>query len=185
MLYILGGSSRSGKSITGRRFVKELAIPFFCIDFLTSSLQEIESLQIRHGLPFIEKAEKLWPLVKPLLGHLLREEPDYFIEGDGILPKHIRELFDEYPGEVKVCFVGFADTTPDQKLKEVREFGNQKDDWTKRHTDEEVKVFLQDMITFSNYIKNECGKYEIKYFDVSFNFNERLDEVFHYLSKSK
>lgn len=184
MLYILGGSSRSGKSIIGRRFVKELAIPFFCIDFLITSFQEIPSLHIEHGQPFIEKAEKLWPLVKPLLGHLITEEPNYLIEGDGILPKHIVELSQEYPGEVRSCFVGFAAVTIDQKLQEVREFGGQKDDWTKMVEDDELKKYVEMMIEYSKYLKNECTRFDLKYIDVSFEFINRLDEIFKYLSNA-
>jgi len=77
MLYVLGGASRSGKSIISRRFVSEKQIPFFCIDFLITSLQEVPSLDIKQGQPFIDKAKKLWPLIKPLLVHLILKVMGY------------------------------------------------------------------------------------------------------------
>lgn len=51
MLYIVGGSSRSGKTIIGRKFSKEKAIPFFSLDVLITALQEVETLNIHHGQP--------------------------------------------------------------------------------------------------------------------------------------
>lgn len=183
MLYILGGSSRSGKSIIARRFVKEKQIPFFCIDFLITSLQEIGQLDIRHGQDFITKAEKLWPLLKPMLAHLLKEEPDYLIEGDGILPKNASEFIKEYPGQIKACFVGFSEMDPKKKLQKVRDMGGSMDDWTRDITDEKLIVYIKEMIEFSKYLKEECKKYDIKYFDSSDNFEGYLEEVYRYLTK--
>lgn len=183
MLYILGGSPRSGKSTIGRKLVKEKAIPFFCIDFLITSLQEVKPLNIQHGQPFIGKAENLWPLVKPLLIHLLQEESNYLVEGDGILPKHVLELMKQYPTEIKSCFVGFSQADLNQKFKDIREFVG-KGDWTKRIDDMKLKQNIEDMIEFSNYLKNECSKYNIPYFDSSNNnFNDYLESVFQYLTK--
>lgn len=181
MIYILGGTSRSGKSIISRRFVTERQIPFFCIDFLTTSLQEIPTLNIKHGLPFLEKAEKLWPLIKPMLIHLLKEEPQYLIEGDGLLPNQIVELLSEFPNDIKTCFVGFSEIDPQEKLKQVRKFGGNMDDWTKNIPDEELIKHIKAMVEFSKYLKSECTKYGISYFESSNNFPEYLEKVFQYL----
>lgn len=183
MLYILGGAPRSGKSMIARRFVSEKQIPFFCIDFLITSLQEIPSLGIKHGQPFISKSEKLWPFVKPLLVELIKESPNYLIEGDGILPIQIAELLKVYPDDVKVCFVGFSEISPQEKFKQVRSLGGNMDDWTKGYLDEKLMSIIENMVKFSEYLKEECSKYDISYFDSSSNFVEYLEEVFQYLTK--
>lgn len=183
MLYILGGASRSGKSIISRRFVSEKQIPFFCIDFLVTSLQEVRFLDIKHGQPFISKAERLWPLVKPLLTHLIREEPNYLIEGDGILPNQVAELSKDYSNDIKACFVGFSEISTQDKFKQVRELGGNKDDWTKNISDDKLNSYIEDMIKYSKYLKSECNKYDISYFDSSNNFSEYLENVFQYLTK--
>ncbi len=67
MLYILGGVARSGKSTISRRFVQEKAVPYFSTDALINALQGAELLNIHHELPFVEKAEKIWPMVEPML----------------------------------------------------------------------------------------------------------------------
>src|SRR3989344_8244326 len=184
MLYILGGASRSGKSMVARRFVSEKQIPFFCIDFLITPLQEIPSLNIKHGQPFISKAEKLWPLVKPLLIHLIKAEPNYLIEGDGILPNQVAELLKGFSSDIKACFVGFSEINPQDKFKQVRKLdgdGN-KDDWTKNISDEKLMSYIKNMVKFSKYLKSECNKYDISYFDSSNNFSECLESVFQYLA---
>jgi hypothetical protein len=184
MLYILGGAPRTGKSILGRKFVSDKQIPFFCIDFLITAIEEgTPQIGIKHGQPFISKAEGLWPLVKPLLTHLIREEPNYLIEGDGILPKQVSELQKLYPHKIQSCFVGFAGITASEKLKQIREFGGNQDDWTKKVSDEKLFKTIEDMIEYSKYLKEECDKYDISYFDLSNNFSESLEKVFQYLIK--
>ena len=178
MLYVLGGASRSGKSIISRRFVSEKQIPFFCIDFLITSLQEVPSLDIKQGQPFIDKAKKLWPLIKPLLVHLIKEEPNYLIEGDGILPSQVAELCKDYPNDIRVSFVGFSEIDPQDKFKQIKEFGGNEDDWTKRISDKELMLSIKEMIKFSKYLKSECSKYNIPYFDSSNDFSEYLESVF-------
>jgi len=181
MLYILGGASRSGKSITARRFVIEKQTPFFCVDFLITSLQEIPSLEIKHGLPFISKAEKLWPLINPMLIGLMHDEPTYLIEGDGLLPKNIAKLRSEFPNDVRACFVGYSEISPSEKFKTVREMGGNMDDWTTKISDDDLIKAIEDMIEFSKYLKSECNKLNIAYFDSSKNFVQYLENVFQYL----
>jgi len=183
MLYLLGGAPRTGKSIIARKFVAEKQIPFFSIDALTTILEEsLPNLGIKHGQPFISKAENLWPALKSLLVHLIEEEPDYLIEGDAFLPKHIPELEKKYKNEVKVCFTGFTKISPQDKLREIRKFSGYKDDWTKGRSDERMLKAIKSMIEFSQYLKKESKKFNIKYFEISDNFQKNLDIVFEYLS---
>jgi hypothetical protein len=185
MLYILGGASRSGKSILSRRFASDLGIPFFCLDFLVTSLQDIPSLHIKHDQPFIAKAENLWPMAKNMLSHIISEEPNYLIEGDGILPKQIVELSQLHPNAIRSAFVGYTEISAKDKLKEIREFGGQKDDWTMNYSDDEMTKYITDMIEYSNYLKTECEINNILYFDVSFDFKNKIDELFNYFMQSR
>ena len=183
MLYLLGGAPRTGKSILARRLVVEKRIPYFGIDALTTVLQEsLPDLGIKHGQPFIFKAEKIWPILKSLLIHFIEEEPDYLAEGDALLPKHVAELEKKYKNEIGVCFTGFTKISPEDKLKEIRQFSDFKDDWTKERSDKEMLMDIKSMIEFSKYLKEECKKFDIKYFEISDNFQKNLDIVFNYLA---
>jgi 2-phosphoglycerate kinase len=184
MLYILGGASRSGKSIISRRFVKVLGIPFFSLDFLVTSLQDIPSLHIKHNQPFIEKSENIWPMAKNMLSHIISEEPNYLIEGDGILPGQVTELSQLHPNSIQSAFVGYTEMSAEVKLKEIRKFGGQKDDWTLNYSNDEMENYITDMIEFSKYLKTECEKNNIPFFDVSSDFSNKIDEVFNYFKQT-
>lgn len=184
MLYVLGGVSRCGKSMIASRLVVEKSIPFFCIDLLITALQEgVPDLGIEHSQDFIPKAEKLWPIVKPLMEHRIYKDSDYLIEGDGILPSQISELINSHPYKVKACFVGFSEVSSQDKFRQVKNLMVSKDDWTKNISDKELLVRIKGMIEVSKYLNVECQKYSIPYFDSSNNFQEYLEKVFQYLTK--
>ncbi|MES2225664.1 MAG: hypothetical protein V4480_02540 [Patescibacteria group bacterium] len=181
MLYVLGGSSRSGKTLLARRAVVEKQIPYFPLDGLFYSLV--------HGAPEFgvlyentlkERPHKMWPLVKPLLNYFLKEEKEYLIEGDSILPSQVSESIAEGK-PIKCCFVGYAESNKDEKLALVREYHQGDADWTKDISDEEMLPMIDEMIEFSQYLKEECSKYDIKYFDVSHDFEGVYTEAFEYL----
>lgn len=184
MLYVLGGVSRSGKSTIARRLVVEKAIPFFSTDFLVTALEKgVPDLKIRHGQGFVPKAERLWPIVKPLMEHQINKGRSYLIEGDGILPRHVSKLVDSHPNDIKACFIGFTEINHLEKFKQIRNFGIVKNDWTKNISDAELLKSIQNMVDVSKYIKTECQKYNLSYFDCSKHFEENLEKVIKYFTE--
>jgi hypothetical protein len=181
MIYILGGASRSGKTLLSRRAVSEKGVPYFPLDALFGGLANgAPQLGVVYEQPFIERAEKMWPVAKPLLGFFLHEERDFLIEGDSILPSQVHELLEER-SSVKSCFIGYAELSKEEKLALVRTYHQGKVDWTKNISDEEMLDLVDQMIEFSKYLKAECEKYEIKYFDISHDFESPREQAFQYL----
>ena len=181
MLYILGGASRSGKTLLARRAVAEKQIPYFPLDVLLGSLvYGAPQLGMRYEDSFIDRSNKLWPVTKNMIKMFLDEENKYFIEGDSILPHQINELNVEQKS-VHCCFIGYSELTKEEKFSLVREHHQGEVDWTKEISDEELLPMIESMIDFSKYLKEECGKYEIKYFDISHDFQGIRDVAFEYL----
>jgi hypothetical protein len=131
MIYILGGASRSGKTLLSRRVVSEKGIPYFPLDALFGGLANgAPQLGIKYEQSFIERAEKMWPVAKPLLGFFFHEEKDFLIEGDSILPRQVQELTLE-GNQVRSCFLGYADLNKEEKLTLIRTHHQGELDWTK------------------------------------------------------
>lgn len=184
MLYIIGGASRSGKSIISRRLLAEKQVPYFPLDVLVSSVKQIESLNVISGINFIHKATQLWKnkITKNMFEHLGLFEKDYTVEGETILPLQIDEFQKEFPGiEIKVCFIGYPDLTPTQKLGFIRAYNTNLDDWTVKHDDEKMLGYINEMIEYSKYLKDECEKYNLPFFDVSKDFEGIHEEIFNFL----
>lgn len=181
MLYILGGASRSGKTLLARRAVAEKQIPYFPLDALFGAMVHgAPTFKMRYEDSLLERPVKMWPLAKHLMNFFLQEEKGYLIEGDTILPSHVNELLAEHK-PVKACFLGYTELTKEGKLALVRQHHQGEIDWTKDISDEEMLTLIEEMIQFSRYLKEECEKYHIRYFDVSHDFAGVRDEAFEHL----
>lgn len=181
MLYILGGAPRSGKTLLARRAVVERQIPYFPLDTLLGSLvYGAPELGMRYEDSFIDRSNKLWPVTNRLIKMFLDEEGDYLIEGDSVLPSQINEFILQKKS-VRCCFVGYPELSKEEKFSLVRQHHQGDIDWTKEISDEELLPMINSMIEFSAYLKEECAKYGIKYFDISHDFQGVRDAAFEYL----
>ncbi len=183
MIYILGGASRSGKTLLARRAVTEKQVPYFPLDAMFGGLASgAPQFGVTWNQAFIERAEKMWPILKPALGFFFNEERDFLIEGDAILPKQIRELMDE-GNEIRSCFIGYAELTREEKFIHIRTYHQNERDWTREIADNELYGYVNEMLEFSKYLKSECATFDIPYFDISQDFETPRNNAFHYLFK--
>lgn len=182
MLYIIGGVSRSGKSLLAHKILKEKSIPFFPLDGLVGMLtHSAPEHGVRHQNDFIDKSEKTWKFSKELFKYHFKTQESYLVEGDCILPKQIAELQEKYPENIKACFMGYSSLTAKQKLETVRIYNRGEEDWTNKHDDEAMLEMIEAMIIYSTYLKEECGKFNIPFFDVSENFEKVQAEAYEFL----
>lgn len=183
MFYIIGGAPRSGKSMLAQKMVREKQVPSFPLDALIGTLTfAAPEFNINHDQPFTKKSEMVWKFTEHLFGYFLEAEDSYLVEGDCILPVHTAELIKKYPKDIRVCFLGYTDLSMEQKLNFIRTFNRGELDWTNEHTDEALLPMIDRMIEYSKFIKTECTRYNIPYFDVSVNFEETHKKVYEYLT---
>lgn len=181
MIFILGGASRSGKTLLAHRAVLEKGMSYFPLDALVEGVVSgAPKVGVVYSQSFQERATRLWPVAKPLIGFLFHQRWDFLVEGDTILPSQVHELQQE-SGMVKSCFLGYADMESDEKLAHIRFFQQGASDWTNNLSDDTLLAQVDVMIEFSNYLRDECAKYGIRYVDVSKDFAQGGAEAFQYL----
>jgi hypothetical protein len=182
MLYLLGGPSRAGKSALARRLLREAGIPYFSLDVLMMGVARgWPAVGVDPDTPAEERAALLWPVIRAIAVDLLEEEavhPTYLLEGDVLLPRTVAELVSVYPDQVSTCFVGYARGDPVERLRLVRSVDPT---WYDYSPDSEVVRFLDEQVTFSAYLEEECARHGLPYVDVSAWGSEGLDEAFRHL----
>jgi len=128
--------------------------------------------------------EKLWPVVKPMCVNIIEVGVDYLVEGDSILPRQIEELAQDHANQMRACFVGYAEISPMEKLRQIRKLPAQPNDWISGYPDEEIISFAEQMVEFSRILRGECSRLGIPYFDVSNDFEDGLQQVLGYLASA-
>ena len=172
MLYILGGTTRSGKTLIARKLAKKKGVPYFSTDLLISSLQRgAPELGIKQGQKYIPKARRLWKFTEPLMKSLIKNTDEYLLEGDGLLPLQVNKILKEYPDKARSCFLGFTKIKKIDKLALIRKYEHLPNEWTSNFSDKEVLAMVDNMVDISKYLKSECNKYSINFIEVGKNLS--------------
>ena len=135
-----------------------------------------------HDKLFPDKiATRIWEFLKAMCESMLWADVDYVIEGEAVLPDLVSKFLEEYPGKIRICFVGYADIDVDQKLADIKIYNDGERDWLTKESDDYIYRHIENMVAHSRAIKNECAKYEMRYFDTSENFLSSIENATRYL----
>ncbi len=182
MLYLISGTSRSGKTMIAKKISAQKSISYLSLDWLVMGFTNgIPEYGIHDKLFPDEIAERSWSFLKAMLESMLWCDVNYIIEGEAILPELIVELSKKYPDKLKICFVGYTDVTVDEKVKDIKKFSTGKSDWLSDKSDEYIIDHVKNMIPYSRKIKKSCKENNIRYFDTSKKFMEAIEQTVAYL----
>jgi len=171
MLFLVSGTSRSGKTLIARRILADKQIPYLSLDWLMMGFNDgIPEYGIHHLLWPNEIAEKMAPFLRGMIDSMLIDGMDYVIEGEAMLPQLVVDLVEKYPDKIKVVFVGYAAINVNDKVALVKKYGDGENDWLTNESDEYIRDHIENMIAYSKMIENGCEKHGLSYFDTSEDF---------------
>lgn len=177
MIYLIGGSIRSGKSSLAQKILKNNKISVISTDVIVGLLVNfVKPQDPSDPRPyFFKKAENFFPHLKQFIKtNSVIGVTDFVYEGDIILPEQVAILAKEY--EIKSYFLGFSDINLDL-LKEHA--GNHR--WLDELSEEKLNELPKRIIDTSKFIEEECKKYGFKYFDLSIDYEKQHQLAYEYL----
>jgi hypothetical protein len=186
MLYLIGGAARAGKSAIARRFLDETGVTYFGLDYVMMGQAvgapdsgvdpEDDELHI---------AELLWPIIRAMATAMLENEEDYLLEGVQLTPAHVRELCDAWPDDVRACFVGYADVETQAKMAQLRRYCGGPDDWLRDYDDAALAREVERIKAQSAFLRSECARLGIAYFEAGLAREETVGAVVVYLRSAQ
>lgn len=182
MLYLISGTSRTGKTMLARKISSDKGISYFSLDWLvmgfTNGIPEVGI----HDLLFPDEiAKRSWTFFEAMFESMLYSEVDYILEGEAILPELILTLIKKHPNKVRVCFLGYSDIDVEKKLQDIKEFSEAKGDWLNKESDEYIINHVNNMVAHSKKIKKSCLATDLPYFDTSSDFPKAIKKAEEYL----
>lgn len=166
-----------------RRLLMQQHIPYFSLDILMMGLANgYPAFDLDPETSSLVRGEMLWPIVCAMAVNILEEtliHPTYLLEGDELLPEHAAALVVTYPGLVRACFVGYTDLTPAEKLRLIRLV---EAEWGTYYTDDQALAFLTGEVEYSRYLRQQCARCGLRYFDSLGNLIETVNEAARYLT---
>lgn len=182
MLYLVSGTSRSGKTLIARRILADRQIPYLSLDWLMMGFNDgMPECGIHHLLWPNEIAEKIGPFLEGMIDCMLVDGMDYVIEGEAMLPRLVAEWLKKHPGKIRAVFVGYTELNVNEKVELVKKHSDGENDWLKSESDEYIRDHIENMISYSKTIKSGCGKHRLSYFDTSEDFLGAIEAATDYL----
>jgi hypothetical protein len=182
LVILIGGATRSGKSMVARRLSAGLTWPLLSLDVLKMGLvRAVPLLGVDPDSPPTEVGRVMWPLIRAMVENALDTDADYVFEGDMLSPDRVSELREASDGRLAACFLGYRRSTPEQKLVAIRRYRGLPNDWLNEHDDGYVLEEARLGIAESVRIARESERVGLRYFDGSAEFERMLDEAMEYL----
>lgn len=201
MIYLIGGSSRSGKTILSKKLSQELGIPWISVDSLNSVIKPYLSAKLPFDQMWIDQnndllferystddliqagateARALWSGVKAFIQHNILISQDYIIEGEQLLPELVSELKDT--NSWRSIFLVRLDEK--KTLSDIKQKHNEHD-WLILHSKkEETLIKAAHMICVSGgSLKKEADKYGFPTIVIDDNFFEQINEAIKIMKK--
>ena len=176
MLYLVSGTSRSGKTLIAKKIFADKQIPYLSLDWLMMGFNDgIPEYGIHHLLWPNEIAGKMWPFLRGMIDSMLIDGTDYMIEGEAMLPQLIADLIEKHPDKIKAVFVGYSEINVNDKVALVKRHSDGENDWLTNKSDEYIRDHIANMIGYSKMIKKECEKHGLSYFDTSEDFSGAIE----------
>ena len=171
MLFLVSGTSRSGKTLIARRLLADKRIPYLSLDWLMMGFNDgIPEYGIHHLLWPNEIARKMAPFLQGMIDCMLVDGVDYVIEGDAMLPCLVADLIEKHPDKIRAVFAGYTEIQVKEKVALVKKYGEGENDWLTGESDEYISDHVENMIAYSKMIEEECRKHGLPYFDTSIDF---------------
>lgn len=176
MLFLVGGTSRSGKTLIARKILAERRIPYLSLDWLMMGFNDgIPEYGIHHLLWPKEIAEKMAPFLRGMIDCMLVDGMDYVIEGEAMLPRLVADLVDKNPDRIRAVFVGYTDIDIKDKVALVRKHGGGENDWLIQKSDDYIRDHIGNMVAYSKTIKRGCEEHRLPYVDTSGDFLSAIE----------
>jgi hypothetical protein len=178
MLYLVGGCSRSGKSLLAERIRVRHGIPWFALDALKMSLFDgAPGLGIDPEADDLLTADQMWPVVKGLLENILIDGRDYLVEGVNLRPAAVAELIGARPSGIRACFLGYPGMAVETKRDLVRRFAGGPNDWLEGADEAYIESHLRRCIEISAEFQDECARVNLPFVDTGQDFDAALDKA--------
>ena len=175
MIYLVGGSPRSGKSILGQRISAHLRIGWISTDLLVELLRvkEVAGANMEWDASpkaITNVADWFYPCLKRFIWRVDSMAENYVIEGVGFLPAHVVQLSTQY--QMRSVFLGCSKMTPDR----FDQFSGQTLGYAALPK-EMRHQFARDVPLWSKFIQQETERFGTPYVDMSDDFPACLSEA--------
>ncbi|WP_331684611.1 hypothetical protein [Consotaella aegiceratis] len=161
-------------------------IPWFPLDALKMGLHlGAPTLAVDPEAADLGTADQIWPIVEPILDHLIFDGRDYLVEGVNLRPQTVARFIQESDQPVRACFLGYPDITIEAKALEVARHTGLPNDWLHRTGPDNVRRYIGVSRDLSRLLRFDCEALGIPFVDTGADFSAGIDAAERVLFSSR
>lgn len=178
MLYILSGIAKSGKSLVAKELIRRFHLPLTQTDHIMMMLYRGNpQLNIHIDASDSTVARELEPYIRGLFQTIIENKKDYLVEGVHLLTSYAHELLENYPNDVRILYLGYANQNPIAKGRELKEHAHlMENPWYMSFPEKDFHQLMEYMVNESKRIKKECAELHIPYLEIH-DITKQMDEI--------
>ena len=170
---VIAGVPRSGKSTLSQRISHRFGYQHISMDSVIAGLESVfpetgirsgADTDLRENVRYI--SSRMAPFIRAMMDSGEYDECDYGMVIDifQLLPEHYVRFID--PAVCDICYLGTADVTPEERYALLKQYDTPKD-YTYYLSEEENRRGCADITAVSGWLREECGKHHLPYYDTS------------------
>jgi hypothetical protein len=146
-------------------------VPWFSLDALKMGLHlGAPSLAVHPDDDDLETADRIWPIVKGVIEHLIWDGRHYLVEGANLRPQTIADFIKNNDTPIRACFLGYPDVAIETKAMHVAQHTGVPKDWLNRTGPDNVHRYLEVSRSLSRRLRDDCASLNIPFFDTGVDF---------------
>ena len=180
MVILIAGTSYVGKTLMAQKLLEKYKIPYLSIDHLKMGLYRSD-----HDLGFTPESKdeiitgKLWSIIKGIIMTNIENNQNIIIEGC-YFPEYINISDKKYMDKIIFLYIIFSEKYIKENLfKKIYEY---RDVIEEREYEMENKDdFMEKYIQENKRNKDNCIKYNIKYFEINHDYDEEIKLAYNWI----
>ena len=174
MHVIIAGTARAGKT-TLSLMLRDKGYVHYKMDSVKRGMCKAYDLKYDDWEPLSEKmAIIIDQMISDNKTDIVYEKENYLFDIPFLYPKDVHLINTE---NTIVIFLGYADLTLEENFANIRKYDGV-NSFTSAASDEQLMIWCKQNVEHSKYLKKECERFNIKYFDTSKN-REKMEENYH------
>lgn len=172
----IGGVARSGKG-TLAKLIKENCPQYnhISLDYFTASLKEnFPETGIKTSVIIGNSSQKLALLLSKTMEIMNDKQEKFIIDSAHIMPHDILKYINRDKWDI--VFLGYPNTTAEEKIKVILE-KDAETDWTRKKTYDELYHRINALVDISKKIELQCKEQGIKFVDTSEDFDLKIKNI--------
>jgi putative acetyltransferase len=174
MIILIGGESRTGKTLLAQKLMEKYKVPYLSMDHLKMGLYRgLKDERYHPEQASKPLGESMWPIVQAMIMTCVENSQSLIVEGCYILPHLINDFESQYMPHIIPVFLGFSESYIRQNYES--DILNYENVIEQRGGD--IPEPMESYIQKNAWLKRECEKHSCDFYEIDDEYEGEIAQI--------